>query len=115
MANRVEVSLNYRHGNPAPHGHERHSGVLIGLGRQRHQGQDIEGVEELAAAGTELAHQRALEFRRPGSVATFNFGEREEAPVRSRAKSSLDDKNRRLHLGPIARLARGRAAIMVVP
>ena len=37
-------------------------GVLIGLGRQRHQGRTIDGVEELATAGAELAHQAGVEF-----------------------------------------------------
>jgi hypothetical protein len=58
---RVEVSLNFdmvirRHTGTTPFG------VLIGFGRQRHQGRKIDGVEELAAAGTELAHQAGIEF-----------------------------------------------------
>ena len=37
-------------------------GVLVGLGRQRHQGRPIDRIEELAAAGTELAHQTHVEI-----------------------------------------------------
>jgi hypothetical protein len=33
---------------------------LVRLGRQRHQGGPVDGLEELAAAGGELAHQAAL-------------------------------------------------------
>ena len=58
---RVEVPLNFdvvirRHAGAPPFG------ILIGLGWQRHQGGPIDGVEELTAAGTELAHQAGIEF-----------------------------------------------------
>ena len=111
---RVEVPLNFdvvirRHAGAAPFG------VLIGLGRQRHQGRTIDGVEELAAAGAELAHQAGIEFVDQNADRDVQLGEREEAPVaQPRQNPSLDDKNRRLDLGLIARLA-GRAGMMVVP
>lgn len=102
---RVEVSLNFNmvircHTGTTPFG------VLIGLGRQRHQGRTIDGVEELAAAGTELAHQAGVEFVDQDADRNVQLAEREEAPVaQPRQNPSLDDKNRRLHLGLIARLA----------
>jgi hypothetical protein len=78
--NRVEVSLNFdvvirRHAGATPFG------ILIGLGRQRHQGRTIDGVEELAAAGTELAHQAGIEVVDQDADRDVQLGEREEAPI----------------------------------
>jgi len=56
-------------------------GVLIGLGRQRHQGGPIDRVEELAAAGAELAHQTDVEIVDQDADRDVQLGEREEAPI----------------------------------
>ncbi len=83
-----------RHACPAPFG------VLIGLGRQRHQGGPVDGVEELAAAGAEPAHQAGIEFVDQDADCDVQLGEREEASVtQPRQNPSLDDENRRLDLG----------------
>ena len=103
--NRVKVSRDFdvvirRHAGTTP------LGILIGLGRQRHQGRPIDGVEELAAAGAELAHQAGVELVDQDADRDVQLGEREEAPIaQPRQNPSLDDKNRRLDLGFIARLA----------
>ncbi|OSJ19954.1 hypothetical protein BST63_00600 [Bradyrhizobium canariense] len=55
-----------RHARAAPFG------ILIRLGRQPHQGRTIDGVEELTAAGTELAHQAGIEVVDSMRIATFN-------------------------------------------
>src|SRR3989454_7402094 len=105
---RVEVSLNFdvvirRHARAAPFG------VLIGLGRQQHQGRTIDGVEELTAAGTELAHQAGIEAVDQDADRDVQLGEREETPIaQPRQNPSLNDENRRLDLGLVARLARPR-------
>src|SRR5258707_7157051 len=95
----VEVPLNFdmvirRNAGATPFG------VLIGLGRQRHQGGTIDGVEELAAAGAELAHQAGVEFVDQNADREVQLCEREEASVaQPRQNPSLDDENRRLDLG----------------
>jgi hypothetical protein len=102
---RVEVSLNFdvvirRYAGAAPFG------VLIGLGWQRHQGRTIDGLEELTAAGTELAHQAGVEVLDQDTDRDVQLGEREEAPIaQTRQNPALNDENRRLDLGLIARLA----------
>src|SRR3546814_11896577 len=39
-------------------------GVLVGCGRQRQQGGPVDALEELPAAGAELAHQAGVEIGR---------------------------------------------------
>src|SRR6266478_532788 len=98
---RVEVPLNFdmvirRNAGAPPFG------VLIGLGRQRHQGRTIDRIEELAAAGTELAHQTNVELADQDADRDVQLGEREEALIaQPRQDPSLNDENRRLDLGLI--------------
>ena len=66
-------------------------------------------LEELAAAGTELAHQAGVELVDQDADRDVQLGEREEAPIaQPRQNPSLNDENRRLDLGLVARLARPR-------
>ena len=84
-----------RRGSPAPPGAPPF-GVLIGLVRQRHQGRPIDGLEELPAAGAELAHQAGIEFIDQRADRRVQLGEREEAPVaQPRQDPALDDQHRR--------------------
>ena len=84
-------------------------GILVGLGRQRHQGRPVDGLEELPAAGAELAHQPGVEFIDQLADRHVQLGQREEAPVaQPRQDQALDDQHGDLDLGLVARLARPR-------
>ena len=81
-------------------------GILIGLAGQRHQGGPIDGLEELPAAGAELAHQAGIEFVDQRADGGVQLGQREEAPVaQPRHNPAFDDQHRTLDLGLVARLA----------
>ncbi len=82
-------------------------GMLVGLGRQRYQGGPVDGIEELAAAGAELAHQAGVEFVDQRPDGGVQLGDREEeAPIAPPCQDPpLDDENRRLDLCLVARLA----------
>jgi hypothetical protein len=83
--------------------------VLIGLGRQRHQGRPIDGLEELATTRAELAHEPCIELVDQHADGRVQLDQREETPVaQPRQNPALDDENRRLDLGLVARLARAR-------
>ena len=49
-------------------------GVLVGRSRQRHQDWPIDCIEELAAAGAELAHQARIELIDQGADGDVELG-----------------------------------------
>ena len=50
-------------------------GILIGRAGQRHQGGPVNGLEELPAAGAELAHQAGVEFIDQSADGDVQFGQ----------------------------------------
>ena len=90
-------------------------GILIGLAGQRHQSGPIDGLEELPAAGAELAHQAVIEFIDQRVDGDVQFCQREEAPVaqpRQIHRSTISTAPSTLAL---SRGLRGRVGMMVVP
>ena len=98
-------------------------GILIGRAGQRHQGGPIDGLEELPAAGAELAHQAVVEFIDQLADGDVQLGQREEAPVAQPRKDpalrdldgDLDPRLRGGRLLALSRGLRGRVGMMVVP
>ena len=90
-------------------------GVLVGLGRQRHQGGPVDGVEELAPAGAELAHQAGVELVDQLRMAALSSASEKKRRLRSRAKIQRSTMSTATSTLALSRGLRGRAGMMVVP
>ncbi len=81
-------------------------GVGVGLRRQRQQRRPVDRLEELAAAGAELAHQPGVQVAQHLPDRLVQLAERQEAAVaQPRQDEPLDDQHRDLDLRLVARPA----------
>src|SRR5438876_11466419 len=83
--------------------------VLIGHRWQWHQGRPIDGLEELATARAELAHEPCIELIDQHTDGGGQLDQREETLIEQLLQNpSLNDENRHFDLGLVARLPRSR-------